>query len=191
VAVVAAPVIVVVVVVAVTVPVAVAVATVCPGRVVVLTEVVVMVMVAVVVMVVDSDVAVSVAVFETVAEFPVDDSVVVELALGVEELVLECETVVDNEDSEPTLVEVVAEVLACKTEEPTSPQPARREVAAATSSRLAKATLNPFKLATKRRKPRFHHKYFCPNARTNLHHGSGPRSRPCARERQWSPSSCS
>lgn len=162
----AAPVTIVVVVVA--VPVTVVVEVVCPGRAVVVTEVTLMLVV------VDSVVTVAVAVFETVAEFSVDDSVVVELALGAEELVLECETAVDNEDSEPAIVEVVAEVLAWKTEEPTSPQPARREVAAATSSRLAKATLNLFKLATKGRKPRFHHKYFCPNARTNLHHSGGP-----------------
>jgi hypothetical protein len=157
------------VVVVVAVPVTVVVVVVCPGRLVVVTEVVVMVVV------VDSDVTVAVTVLEAVAEFSVDDSVEVELALGAEEPVLESETAVDHEDSDPAIVEVVvAEGAAWKMEEPTSPQPATREVAAATSSRLANATLNLFKLATEGRKPRFHHKYFCPNARTKLHHSGVP-----------------
>jgi hypothetical protein len=132
------------VVVVVAVPVTVVVVAVCPGRLVVVTEVVVMVVV------VDSEVTVAVAVLEAVAEFSVDNSVVVELALGAEELVLDCETAVYDEDSELAIVVVAAEGAAWKTAEPTSPQPARREVIAATRSRLANATLNLFKLATKR-----------------------------------------
>jgi hypothetical protein len=117
-----------------------------PDVVVVVTVAVTVVAVTVVVIpgaatvVVDSVVTELVAVFVTVAE----------LALGAEEDVLEYEMAVDEEVAEPATVEVAAELLACEAEEPTSPQPARREVDAARNSSVAKTTLNLFKRATKR-----------------------------------------
>ena len=79
-----------------------------------------------------------------------DAPLVVEFAPCVEEPSLDCETAVDEESAELVVVEIEEAPLPdWNEEELTSPQPARREVAAATRTSVAKATLNLFKLATK------------------------------------------
>ena len=79
-----------------------------------------------------------------------DAPLVVELPPCAEDLSLGCEAAVDKEGAELAVVEVAKPALLdWNEEELTSPQPARREVAAATRTSVAKATLNLFKLATK------------------------------------------
>ncbi|MDA4116472.1 MAG: hypothetical protein OK442_07955 [Thaumarchaeota archaeon] len=101
----------------------------------------------------------------------VSTCVVVDVAVSVDAadvvvVVVEVEAAVVVSEA---VIEVVEATLAVG-EIPTTPQPARMVVAVATNSSAAKATLNLFKPATKLRKPRFHDKYLCPNARTNPHH---------------------
>jgi len=78
--------------------------------------------------VVDVAVTALVTVFEAVAELSVDDPAVVELEIDAQ-----------------VLVAVIEALLDWKAAEAISPQPAKKEVAIATNSRVAKATLNLFK----------------------------------------------
>jgi hypothetical protein len=105
---------------------------------------------------------------EAVTELPVDDMAVVEpeievevlieavtvwvvltvvVALVVEGALLDCWLVRDEESAEIAVVVEVAAVapLDRRGDEPISPQPATKEVATATNSMAAKATLNLFK----------------------------------------------
>ena len=116
--------------------------------------------------------------FERVAELSVDDSAVVELEIAAEELVLTMPYVWEllpelgvscGRDEELDAEMAGPKLLDCRAEEPMRPQPARVVVAIATKSRVAKPTLNLFNLDTNSRKLHFHHKYFCPNVRTNPH----------------------
>lgn len=99
-------------------------------------------------------VAVTVVVLETVGgavtELSVAEWVVVELEVSAEEADADVETAVDREGEELKVVDVVSAMLAdSRVEELINPQPARMVVAATTTSRVLKATLDLFKRTTK------------------------------------------
>ena len=68
---------------------------------------------------------------------------------------------------------------------------ANADVTTAKVSREANANLNLFKMRPKWPKWLFHHKYFCPNVRTNPHHRIGSQDWACARERRSGSQCCS